>query len=97
MRDEFERRVDTLAISGWWTLLIAMGVFLVQWIAYLIITPTERPWVLALWGGGADWSQVRVYWFWFLAGFKIFLAVFAVVLLWLTLWARQLRRQKPGG
>jgi hypothetical protein len=96
MRDEFERRIHTAAIAGWWTLLIATGVLLVQWIAYLIIVPAEPAWVLSLWGSGADWPHVRAYWFWFLAGFKAFIALCAILPLWLTMWARQLRRQKPG-
>lgn len=96
MRDEFEPRIHAAAVAGWWTLLIAAGIFLLQWLAYLIVVPAEPGIVLKLWGPGADWPHVRSTWFWFLAGYKVFLAFFAFVLIWLTLWARELRRHKPA-
>jgi hypothetical protein len=96
MTETFQSKVRTAAIAGWSTWLIAMGVFLVQWIMYLAVVPAEPAWVLALWGPGANWQYVREVWFWFLAGFKVLLVVFAFVLLWLTLWARQLRNGRSA-
>jgi hypothetical protein len=95
MTDEFELRVRSAAIAGWWTLLIAGAIFIVQWIMYLVVAPAEPRWVLTLWGPGTDWQHVRTIWFWFLAGFKVSLLVLAFVFLWLTLWARQLRKGRP--
>jgi hypothetical protein len=53
---------------------------------------TQPSWVLTFWGPGADWREVRTLWFWFLAGYKVVLAVVAFVLLWLTLYLRQLSK-----
>jgi hypothetical protein len=94
MSDDFESRVRSAAVAGWWTLLIAVGIFLIQWIMYLVVVPVQPRWFLTLWGPGADWQQVRILWFWFLAGFKVSLLLVAFVLLWLTLWARQLRKNQ---
>ena len=93
MNDNFETRLHSAAVAGWWTLLIAVGIFLLQWIAYLVVVPAEPNWVLTLWGPGANWQEVRTIWFWFLAAFKAGLAAAAFLLLWLTLWARQLRKR----
>ncbi len=92
MADTFESRVRCAAIAGWWTLLIGVGVFLVQWILYLVLGAVQPAWLLTLWGPGADWQQVRTVWFWFLAGFKAFLFLVAFLLMWITLWARQMRK-----
>ena len=91
MNDNFEERVRSAAVAGWWTLLIGVGIFLIQWIMYLLVLPAQPAWVLTIWGPGATWQEVRIVWFWFLVGFKVMLLLFAFVLLWLTLWSRQLR------
>jgi hypothetical protein len=94
MNDDFESRLHSAAAAGWWTLLIGVGILLIQWVMYLIVVPARPDWILTLWGPGADWQQVRMVWFWFLAGFKVCLFFVAFVLLWLTLWARQLRKAR---
>lgn len=94
MSENHELRIRCAATAGWWTLLIALGIFLLDWIVYLIVVPARPSFVLALWGPGADWEQVRALWFWFLAGYKVLLALVAFALVWLTLWARQLRRSQ---
>jgi len=93
MNDNFEKGVRSAAVAGWWTLLIAMGLFLIQWVMYLLVLPTQPAWVLTLWGPGGTWQEVRIVWFWFLAGFKVILLLASFVLVWLTLWARQLRKR----
>jgi hypothetical protein len=93
MNNDFESRLHSAAVAGWWTLLIAVGIFLIQWIMYLIVVPAQPNWVLTFLGPGVGWHEVRTIWFWFLAGFKVLLLLVAFVLLWLTLWARQLRNR----
>jgi hypothetical protein len=92
MDDNLATRVRCAAVAGWWTLLIAAAVLMLDWIVYLIVVPAQPAFVLTLWGPGATWPEVRTLWFWFLAGFKVCLGVGALLLVWLTLWARQLRR-----
>jgi hypothetical protein len=96
MSDEFETRLRTAASAGWRTLAVAAALFLVQWLAYRVVVSARPAWVLELWGAGTDWEQVRTTWFWFLAGFKVALLAVALLLVWLTLWARELRKRSSG-
>jgi hypothetical protein len=92
MNENFESKVRCAAVAGWWTLAIAVALFLIQWIVYLLLVPDQPAWLLALWGPGANWQEVQTLWFWFLVYFKAFLVLVAFLLVWLTLWARQLRK-----
>jgi hypothetical protein len=92
MNDNFESRIRCATVAGWWTLVIAVALFLIQWIVYLLLVPAQPAWLLTLWGPGATWQEIRTLWFWFLVFFKAFLLLVALLLVWLTLWARQLRK-----
>ena len=98
MNDLFEKRVRAAATSGWWTLLIAIGFLLIQWIAYRLVMSTHPGWFLSLWGPGPDanagWSSVQTVWFWGLMAVKVCIWPLALGVLWLTLWARQLARRE---
>lgn len=89
--DPFERRVKSAAVAGWWTLLIAAAFLVVPWIAYLVAMNTRPAWVLSMWGPDVTWEFVQHVWFWMVAIFKLCVCVLALVVVWLTLWARQLR------
>ena len=96
MGDIFEPRVRTAAIAAWWTVLIAGLFLLLQWIAYMVFVTARPPWFLTFWGPDSNWSFVQTVWFWGVAALKVFLWILALVALWLTLWARQLRRLTSG-
>jgi hypothetical protein len=93
MNDNFEKRVWDAALAGWWTLLVAAGFLMLQWIVYLLVMSGRPAWFLTLEGPGSTWQEIRTVWFWFLAGFKACLLLVAFLLVWLTLWARQLRKR----
>ena len=95
MDEIFEKRVSAAAVAAWWTILVGVIFLLVQWIAYLIFTTAQPAWLLSLWGPGTTWPFFQTVWFWATAGFKAFLWVLTVLALWLTLWARQLRKRMP--
>ncbi len=88
----FERRVRAAAIAGWWLALIALGFVTVQWVACLAVVHARPAWVLSLWGPNIDWSFVQVVWFWGIVVMKLLMWLVVLIALWLTLWARQLRR-----
>ena len=96
MNDAFEKRVRAAAVAGWWTLLVAVVFLTLQWFAYLAIMSAKPAWLLTLWGPDVSWSFVQNVWFWGTAIFKLFLWLLALVVLWLTLWARQLRKTSRG-
>ena len=93
MIETFEGKIRAAARAGWWTLLIGTGFLIFQWIAYLILMSAQPSWPLALWGKGLTWDSIQNLWLWSAATFKIILWVMALVIIWLTLWARQLRKQ----
>jgi hypothetical protein len=95
MNDDFERKVRDAGVAGWWTLLVAAAVLLLQWAAYLFIMSSRPAWVMSLWGPGVTWEYVQNVWWLATALLKVFLLILAIPCLWLTMWARQLR--KAGG
>jgi hypothetical protein len=93
MNGVFAERVRSAAIAGWWTLLIATFFLIVQWLAYLSIIASKPAWLLGLWGvGDMDWRTVQTIWMWVTAAFKMMVWVAAMLVIWLSLWARRLAR-----
>jgi hypothetical protein len=92
MNDLFEKRIRAAAVAGWWTLLIAAGFVTLQWIVYLVAMSARPAWVLSMWGPGVDWAFVQQVWFWGIVFLKGILWLMALVVIWLTLWARRLRK-----
>jgi hypothetical protein len=98
MNDPFEKKVRAAAVAGWWVALIAYALLLVTWLAYRAIV-TDRPaWLLTMWGqGDVGWAFVQTVSLWFMAVFKLVTWLVILAALWLTLWARQLRKQDRQG
>jgi hypothetical protein len=89
----FTRKVRTAAVAAWWTVLVAYVILLVQWMAYLAITSGPPEWMLALWGAGVTWPEIRTIWLWGMVAFKFIVGMMLFAALWLTLWARQLAKK----
>lgn len=92
MNDNFEKKVRGAGVAGWWTVLVAVAFLLLQWVLYLFLMSSRPVWLLSLWGRGVTWEYVQNLWFLALAFLKVSVLVLALVSLWLTLWARQLRK-----
>lgn len=92
MNDDLERKVQGAAVAGWWTVLVAAAVLLLQWVAYLFVMSSRPAFVLTLWGSGTSWLEVHDLWLLGTGFLKIFVFILAIPCLWLTLWARQLRK-----
>jgi hypothetical protein len=88
----FERKVNAAAIAGWWLALIAVVFVVAQWLVYLAVVHARPAWILSLWGPHIEWPFVQVVWFWGIAAMKLLLWLVVLIALWLTLWARQLRK-----
>jgi|GEM_PF-242732 len=98
MNDLFEKKVRAAAVAGWWVILIAYALLLVIWIAYLVIMSARPAWLLVMWGQGeVGWGFVQTVSLWFMAIFKFCIWVMILAVLWLTLWARQLRKLDREG
>lgn len=92
MDDTFYTRVHSAAVAAWWTLLIAAAFFMIQWLVYLRVTATQPAWAMSFWGPGATWESIGAVWFQALVLLKLSLWLLVLAALWLTLWAKQLRR-----
>lgn len=93
MNELFTERVRSAAVAGWWTLLIAWCIIVIQWIAYLLIMAKQQSAVLYLWGAGFTWPEIRIVWIWAMVAMKLCIAVMLFVVIWLTIWARQLSKK----
>ena len=60
----FTKKVRAAAVAGWWTLLIAYCVLLIQWLAYLLIMTRQPAGILWLLGEGITWPEIRTIWLW---------------------------------
>jgi hypothetical protein len=93
MNDTFEKKVRAAAVAGWWVVLIAYAILFVVWGVYLGLMFARPAWLLTLWGQGeVNWGLVQTVSLWFMGVFKLLIWVLILVVLWLTLWAKQLRK-----
>ncbi|MEN6320006.1 MAG: hypothetical protein ABFD82_14775 [Syntrophaceae bacterium] len=93
MDEIFTKKVRTAARAGWWTLLIAYCILLIQWFAYLLIMNRQPAEILCLWGQGFTWSEIRTIWLWAMVAYKFIVGIMLFFVLWLTFWARQLAKK----
>ena len=93
MNDTFEKRIRAAAVAGWWVILVAIGFLFVLWLVYIATISTQPAWFLSLCGRDVSWPFVQTVWFWILSIFEMCVWLLFLVVLWLTLWVRQLRKQ----
>ena len=92
MDDLYTQKVRAAAVAGWWTVLIAFCILLIQWLAYLLMT-WQPAGILCFWGEGISWPEIRTIWLWAMVAFKLGIAMMIFVVIWLTLWAKQLAKK----
>jgi hypothetical protein len=92
MNETFQSRLQALVKAGWWTLLIGAAFIAFQWIVYLSLMSSQPSWFPALWGNGVAWDTIQNLWLWVTVVFKLCLWVLALVVIWLKLWSRQLKK-----
>lgn len=87
------KRVRAAAVAGWWTILIAAVWMTAGWFVFMAILNARPEWLLKLWGGGdLDWPDVHRIVLQFYAVFKLMLFAVVMVVIWLSLWSRRLKR-----
>jgi hypothetical protein len=97
MNDSFEKKVRAAAVATWWVVLIGYALLIVTWAAYLGFVTTRPAWLIGMWGQDVTWDFMQTVSLWFLGVFKLFLWFLFLAALWLTLWARQLRKMDQQG
>ena len=95
MDELFIKKIRTAARAGWWTVLIAYCILLIQWFAYLTIMEKQPSVMICFWGGDITWPQIRAIWLWAMVIYKLIIAMMIFICIWLTLWVRQLKKSKP--
>lgn len=95
MNDLFERRVRAAAVAGWWTLGVALLFLTAVWFVFVSLMSSPPDWIESLWGGMSR-DHIFSIGLWLVGIWKLFLWSWAMVTLWLTLWARQLRKSASG-
>jgi hypothetical protein len=96
MQDPFERKVSAAAVAAWWVDLAGFVLLTLTWGVYLALVSARPAWIRAVWGQDVSWEFMQMASLWFLGVFKLFLWFLILVALWLTLWARQLRKHSGG-
>ena len=97
MNDSFEKKVRAAAVAGWWVVLIGYVLLLITWGVYLGIVTTRPAWMLAMWGQEVSWDFMQTMSLWFIGVIKLVMWFLFLAVLWLTLWARQLRKLNQQG
>jgi len=97
MNDAFEKKVRAAAVAAWWVVLIGYALLTLTWGVYLILVTARPEWMLAMWGQNVTWDFMQTVSLWFLGVFKLFLWFLFLAALWLTLWARQVRKTDGQG
>ena len=59
MDEIFAKKVRAAEVAGWWTVLIAYCILLIQGFAYLLIIPRQPAGMLCFWGEGVTWQEIR--------------------------------------
>lgn len=92
MYDPFEKKVGTAAVAGWSVILIGYALLTLTWAVYVVLVSARPAWMLSMWGQQVSWDFLQTVSLWFLGVFKLLLWFLVLLVLWLTLWSRQLRK-----
>ncbi len=93
MNDPFTTRVRAAAVAGWWTVLISIGFVLLLWGGYQVIISNKPFWLPRLWGPDVTWAEIQHLALWVIIAIRFTVWLLILVVLWLTLWARQLKKR----
>jgi len=92
MSEPLEKRIRAAAGATWMLLLILVIWMTVTYVLWLGLVYTRMEWVRTLWGGDVTWSEMQWVTLWFFGAFKLGLFAVLAVAIWLTLFARRLRK-----
>jgi len=92
MDDSFAKRISAASVAGWWTALVVWLLMVVSWGAYLLLMHARPAWLLTMLGGHVDWAGYQTMYLWLFGAFKMGAFLLLTVVIWLSLWARRLKR-----
>jgi len=93
MNGDFEKRLGGAVRAGWCTVIIGVVFMTASWLGYLCMMKIQPEWIRTMWGGESlTWDEMRTVCIWFFGIFKLILWTGALGVLFLTLWARNLKK-----
>ncbi len=90
--DAFGKRVRSAAVAGWWTVIIGVVWMTAGWLTMRWILEARPDWIMTVWGNIIVWDEAQAFTLWFFSVFKLILFVMILLTVWLTIWARQLKK-----
>jgi hypothetical protein len=96
VKDSFQRRVHAAAVAGWWTLLVAVVFLTAVWFVFLGMMSARPTWFQSLLSPGMTWEMIQTITLWIVSVFKMCIWLLFLIVVWLSLWARQLRKNQVG-
>jgi len=93
MSESGDKRLGAAVRAAWCTIIIWAIWLTIAWFVWLGMMHAQPGWILALWGGGdLTWADVQRVTIWFFGAFKALMLVAVMASIWLTLYARRLKR-----
>lgn len=91
MDNLFQKKVRAAAIAGWWTLLVAVAFHLFVTGGFAFLMHAKPTWVTCMWGG-LSWDEIQHVGLYMIATYRVMVWLLLLVVVWLTIWARRLKR-----
>ena len=92
MGSDFHTKVRTAAVAGWWSTALMWALLYVTYFIYIFAMGSHPAWMMSVLGPDLDWQFIARVWVVSIVGFKSVAFMMLIASLWLTLWARGLKR-----
>ena len=93
---QFETRLRCAVVAGWWTALIAWVWFTAAWFGWLLIKAASPGFIEWAWGG-VGLAEMQDVVFAFFGVMKMGLFAWVIIVIFLTIWSRKLRKAGQEG
>lgn len=91
MEDLMHKRVRAAATAGWWALLVAVIMIVLQAIGANALAGMHPSWAPLLWGG-ASIERIQRIVLNMMAVFRVLVVVMFIIVVWLSTWSCKLKR-----
>lgn len=94
MNDLLYNKLRAAAGAAWWTLLVGFGILLLVSAWFILALHIRPDWAPPVWAG-VSWDTVEGVGLTIIATFKLLLWMILLVAVFLSVWARRLKRLSP--
>jgi hypothetical protein len=82
-------------VAGWWCTLVTWVLLYISYFWFIALERSHSAWYQGVWGPDVDWKFIGRAGLLAFVAFKLLAFMLFISSLWLTLWARGLRRTAP--